>query len=206
MLDAIGRYYSDRIERFGPTPAGVDWNSGESQTLRFNRLLEILVDPADPQPADSLIDYGCGYGAMADYLEQGGLAIDYCGFDISRAMITAARSRPTRTLRRTFTDDPGSLRRAAFAVASGIFNVKLDSPVEEWKAYVWDTIEGLDRLATRGFSFNMLSMYSDPSKRRSDLFYMDPLDVFGTCQRRFSPRVSLLHDYPLYEFTILVRK
>jgi hypothetical protein len=29
--------------------------------------------------------------------------------------------------------------------------------------------------------------------------------VFDTCRQRFSPRVALLHDYPLYEFTIIVR-
>ena len=29
--------------------------------------------------------------------------------------------------------------------------------------------------------------------------------VFDVCRQRFSPRVALLHDYPLYEFTIIVR-
>jgi hypothetical protein len=52
----------------------------------------------------------------------------------------------------------------------------------------------------------MLSTYSDPEKRRDDLFYADPLDMFDWCKRRFSPRVSLLHDYPLFEFTMIVRK
>ena len=30
--------------------------------------------------------------------------------------------------------------------------------------------------------------------------------MFDLCKRRYSPRVALLHDYPLYEFTVLVRK
>jgi hypothetical protein len=41
---------------------------------------------------------------------------------------------------------------------------------------------------------------------RADLYYADPAQVFDYCKRRFSPNVALLHDYGLYEFTILVRK
>jgi hypothetical protein len=40
---------------------------------------------------------------------------------------------------------------------------------------------------------------------RADLYYADPLFFFEHCRQRFSRRVALLHDYPLYEFTILVR-
>jgi hypothetical protein len=98
------------------------------------------------------------------------------------------------------------LRPADYAVASGIFNVKLDHRVDTWREFVLHTLATLDSLSTRGFAFNMLSTYSDVEKRREDLFYADPLQMFDACKRRFSPRVSLLHDYPLYEFTIIVRK
>jgi hypothetical protein len=41
---------------------------------------------------------------------------------------------------------------------------------------------------------------------RPDLFYADPAEVFEYCRKRYSRSVALLHDYPLYEFCILVRK
>jgi hypothetical protein len=78
--------------------------------------------------------------------------------------------------------------------------------LEEWRAYVLETIGSLDALSTRGFAFNMLSTYSDPEKRRDDLFYADPCEMFDLCKRRFATRVALLHDYRLFEFTVLVRK
>ena len=40
---------------------------------------------------------------------------------------------------------------------------------------------------------------------RPDLFYADPCWLFDQCKRRHSRDVALLHDYGLYEFTILVR-
>ena len=41
---------------------------------------------------------------------------------------------------------------------------------------------------------------------RPDLYYADPCELFDRCKRRYSRNVALLHDYDLYEFTILVRK
>ena len=56
-----------------------------------------------------------------------------------------------------------------------------------------------------GFGFNVLTLYSDADKRRADLYYADPLELFTHCRLTFSRFVTLLHDYPLYEFTLLVR-
>ena len=68
-------------------------------------------------------------------------------------------------------------------MASGIFNVKQDAPTTEWHAYVLDTIADLAALGTRGFAFNALTLYSDPDKRRADLYYADPLELFDHCKR-----------------------
>ena len=105
----------------------------------------------------------------------------------------------------TFTTAIEEVGAADYAVASGIFNVKLDFPDDEWRQYVQDVLDDLDRLGTSGFAFNMLTTYSDPARRRADLYYGNPTEVFEAC-RRFSSRVALLHDYPLFEFTIIVRK
>jgi hypothetical protein len=41
--------------------------------------------------------------------------------------------------------------------------------------------------------------------KQDDLYYGDPLFFFDHCKRTFSRTVTLLHDYPLYEWTIHVR-
>ena len=45
---------------------------------------------------------------------------------------------------------------------------------------------------------------SDPDRMRDDLYYADPCFFFDHCMRRFSRRVALLHDYELFDFTMLV--
>jgi hypothetical protein len=104
-----------------------------------------------------------------------------------------------------FTDCEGSLERFDYAVASGIFNVRLDAPVEQWRTHVVATIERLAQLSSKGFAFNMLSRYADAEMMRDYLYYADPGECFRLCKERWSRNVALLHDYDLYEFTIMVR-
>ena len=104
-----------------------------------------------------------------------------------------------------FTSDPEQLTVADFTVASGIFYVRLDTSVEVWERHVRDTIERLAALSRRGFAFNMLTSHADADRMRDDLYYADPAAWLTHCLRRFPRSVALLHDYQLYEFTMLIR-
>jgi len=200
ILEQVRQYYEDRLAQYGVTARGVDWNSEESQRLRFRELAGVLEDDASA----AVIDYGCGYGALAGYLRERGHRGRYVGFDVSGAMIAAARGLPADDAW-TFLSDREQLSPADYTLASGIFNVKQHTPSDEWREYVLETMHDLAALSRCGFAFNALTTYSDPGRRRDDLYYADPLELFDYCKRRIAPRVSLLHATPLYEFTILVR-
>src|SRR5437867_12824363 len=85
----IGRYYTKKILRHGPTAAGVDWSCTLTQELRFVQLLK-LCDFGTPF---SINDVGCGYGALLSFLGRRyrRAKIDYWGVDISLQMIEEAR-------------------------------------------------------------------------------------------------------------------
>jgi SAM-dependent methyltransferase len=177
----------------------VDWNSTESQELRFDQLLRV----AEREPGRfSLNDYGCGYGALVAHLDRRGLDVAYSGFDLSASMLEHARREHPGA---SFVGTEQELAPADYTVSSGVFNVKLDVPAEEWREYVLATLETLARLSAKGFAFNMLTSYSDADKMRDDLYYGDPRFFFDHCKRVFSRDVALLHDYGLYEFTTIVR-
>jgi hypothetical protein len=105
----------------------------------------------------------------------------------------------------TFVTSEADLQPADYTVASGVFNVKLGVGVEDWREYVFSTLETIARLSVKGFAFNMLTTYSDADKMRDDLYYGDPREFFDLCKRKYSRNVALLHDYGLYEFTTIVR-
>jgi SAM-dependent methyltransferase len=197
----VEQYYSRKLDRHGPTPRGVDWNDDDSQELRFERLLELVGDAEE----FSLNDYGCGYGALLEHLVREGRAVRYAGFDISPAMIATARQRHEEAPHATFTTEIAELRPADFTVASGVFNVKLDTPEDEWGRYVLEMIDQMAGLSVAGMALNALTSHTDPGRRRPDLYYADPAALLDRCLRSYSRDVALRHDYALYEFTILVR-
>lgn len=199
---AVSQYYTNKILEFGETPKGVDWNTADQQTLRYELLLQIVRD-AEPTV---IADIGSGYGFLVELLEARGIPYTYLGYDISKEMIDRANARYQNVPHVTFKVGKSPEAPVDYAVASGIFNVRMNFSDEEWLQYIFGVLDEMHAKSKRGFSFNCLTAYSDPPKMRKDLYYADPLALFDHCMRNYSRFVTLLHDYPLYEFTVLVRK
>jgi SAM-dependent methyltransferase len=200
ISEQVRRYYESRLTEHGATARGVDWNSETSQQVRFRDLVRLFED----EPDASILDYGCGYGALAAYIRARGHRGPYSGFDVSDRMIAAARAGAFAS-GATFSSRRTEVVPADYTVASGVFNVRQQTPEADWHTYVLETLDDIAACSRRGFGFNVLSTRSDAERRRADLFYADPIEMFDYCTRRFSRRVALLHDAPLYEFTMLVR-
>jgi SAM-dependent methyltransferase len=197
----VADYYTAKLREHGPTHQGVDWNSSESQLVRFEQFMRIL--PRGERV--SVLDYGCGYGALAGFLEDAGVECDYTGYDVSAEMVASARELTGERPDRSFTTAREELEPADFTLASGIFNVRAGTDAEAWRRYTLETIADMGALSRRGLGFNMLTSYSDAERMAARLFYADPAVYFDWCKRNLSRHVALLHDYGLYEFTLLVR-
>ncbi len=203
-MDKIGQevkaYYDNKIETFGTTPQGVDWNSIESQELRFDILSKVI----DNNNHFTVLDYGCGFGSMYNYFKQKFENFNYLGFDLSDKMIAAAHDK-FDAKNAAFTSQTPK-QKVDYVIASGIFNIKLENSPESWLQYIENTLVTIDSLANKGFAFNILTSYSDLEYMKDYLFYANPNYMFDFCKKKFSRNVALLHDYELYEFTIIVRK
>jgi SAM-dependent methyltransferase len=202
FIASVERYYTAKLRQHGATPEGVDWNGQRSQQIRFDHLLELVGDAAEPF---SINDYGCGYGALLDSLRERYSSFDYTGYDISPSMVAEASSRYADERGVAFTSDVKELHPADFTVASGVFNVKLETPSDIWGRYVLKTIERMVQLSRRGIAFNALTSHADSEHQRLNLFYADPSQLLDRCLRNYSRTVLLRHDYDLYEFTLIVR-
>jgi SAM-dependent methyltransferase len=196
----INNYYTNKVITHGTTPKGVDWNGEESQFIRFAQLSKIIS-----QDNFSINDIGCGYGKYTEYLAQNYNNCIYNGYDLSSEMIENAKQLYPNSNFLTI-QKLQEIGQSDYSIASGIFSVKMEHNEAEWLSYILSTIEQMNEKSMKGFSFNMLTKYSDKEYMRDDLYYADPLFIFDYCKRNFSKEVALLHDYGLYEFTILVRK
>lgn len=201
-LDKIKNYFVEKLEQHGATPRGVDYNSAESQYLRFFQLTKVI----DARVEYSLLDFGSGYGGMYDYLKGLGHNLRYIGYDIADPMVAKGRELHSNDPNCDFISRIEDVPIMDYAVVSGTFNIKLDADFDAWTQVIIESLHKMNERSRKGMSFNMLTRYSDPEKMRPDLYYADPLFFFDFCKKNFSRNVALLHDYGLYDFTILVRK
>ena len=202
ILKTTETHYSGKIKKFGPTFEGVDWGHEKGQKIRFEQLLK----PIDVRKIATIIDYGCGYGALLDYLDQKGFSGEYTGYDISAEMIRKAEELyKVRRDQISFTANQKNLKKAEYTLASGIFNVKLETDNKEWCDYVLYTLDQIAKLSRLGFVFNALSSHTPNEFREDDLFYANPDFIFSYCTQRYNSFVTIWNDYPLPDFTVSVR-
>lgn len=202
ILVPVAEQFRRRIKRYGAGPRGVCWRSAERQQLRFRVLAAIL----DGERGNiSVGDLGCGYGALFDFLD--GLRVPrverYVGYDICAEMLRAARRRIDDP-RAAFIESSRPTADADYGFAAGTYNLKHDADDTTWNAYVKTSLAELWARSRRGLAFNMLSI--DSELRQKNLYYGDPSDFMEFCARALSPRVTLLDNHPLADWTILVRR
>lgn len=204
ILSQISHAYRQRLEEFGESAQGVIWNDEDGQRLRFEVLSLVFAD--DPsRKGVSVNDLGCGYGALFDFLARepilkGG---QYSGYDICARMIEAARER-VGDPRATFQRSAVATQDADYSLVSGTFNLKLKASPALWHEYVTSTLAHLWSKTRRGMAFNILD--GDPGDRDDMFYHARPGPYVDFCREALGGKVVLVDDYPLKEWTLLVRR
>jgi SAM-dependent methyltransferase len=210
ILRKVSEHYTEKIKTYGRTPMGVDWKDESGQITRFDQLLKII----DVSEGFSINEVGCGYGVLLHYMTSLKYkSFSYYGYDLSKAMVENAKvflkehavhfSDVEYNVLQI--DDLGDIEKADFTIASGIFNVKKDIDDKSWLDYILYSITLMFEKSNKGCAFNLVTNYVDKEKK-DELYYADPCFFFDFCKKKFSRNVALLHDYNLFDFTILIRK
>lgn len=133
--------WSDRAFAYPDQWKACGWTR-TGQVERFVAVLHAL----DPQPGETLLDYGCGTGAIVDLLPDG---IDYTGYDTAPGMIARAAREHTG---RVFTTHTPSCEHD-LTVAVGPFNL-----AENWsKEHTWWVLRGLWDRTRRALAVSLYS-------------------------------------------------
>jgi len=197
----IEGYYSAKVQAHGATPLGVDWSCTPTQELRFVQLLR-LCDFSRPF---SLDDLGCGYGALLGFMgrRHRGHRADYLGIDLSPSMIDHAQQLWRKHMGAAFCVGARSPRVADYAVASGLFNVKLDEPAELWTGFIEATLKDMAAGSRLGLAVNFLAPLPEGMEGKPELYRTGPQPWVRYCERTLGRRVTVLASYGMREFTLL---
>jgi hypothetical protein len=198
-LDEIADFFEGLTDQ-GDTHQGVGWPTLENQRIRFEAALRLI----EPEAGEFTVnDLGCGLAHMYEFIHGKGLPMShYRGVDVSEKSLELARERLGDKVELVHSDR--LTEDADYSFACGIFNTRLKATDEEWTAFMKSVVADLYEHSARGCAFSSLSTYVDWTEPQ--LFYADPMEMFRYCKENVSPRVALWHDYPIYEWTILIRR
>ena len=187
----------DRLRRYGEDIRALASGTRERQQLRFAVLSAI----GDLEGA-SVLDLGCGFGDLYEYLVNRGLKVDYTGYDICPDFVELAGAKfPQATFEVRDIQVDGIPRCFDYIVSSQTFNLKLVH--EDNFELVKDIIRRCYEASEKAVAVDMLTSYVD--FRENHLYYYSPEAVFSFC-KTLTKRVVLRHDYPLFEFTVYLYK
>jgi len=195
-LDYVERY-EKRLQEFGYSPATLGWGVHGRQEVRFSVLAELALR----MPDSSVLDVGCGFCDLSDFLVRHGWHGRYTGIDIVPGLLEVARQlHPGLDVREAdITDGGAELDEYDFVISSGVFNAKLPSGSNDMHIRnALASMYGRSRFAT---CMDFLSTHVDFQKPGAH--HTDPGWALAEA-RHLTRRLLLRHDYMPYEFALFL--
>lgn len=190
------RRYEERLNRYGYSPQSLGWGVEGRQEIRFS----VLTAPVLARPASSVLDVGCGFADLYDYLIDRGWQGSYTGIDLVPGLVQVARERhPGLDLHVTDLAEfaSGSARAFDFVIASGTFNGRLHG--ESNLAHLERSLREMFGLCRTAVCVDFLSSHVDYQQEIA--WHTDPAWAV-TLAANITPRFLLRHDYMPYEFAL----
>ncbi|MEO1273453.1 MAG: class I SAM-dependent methyltransferase, partial [Myxococcota bacterium] len=191
-------YYQDYLQN-DDVARKAGWSSQADQELRFEHLLEAL-DPTLEQ--FSLLDVGCGTGALYAYLKRTGRQVDYLGLDIVPAMVDEARRlHPEGSFERAdlLAEPPERMFDVVFCC--GV----LTHLMEDHATYTHAMLAQMVALAHQVVVVNVMSSRNfvlRPALRHdTEYHYYDPVELYRM-GRALTPWVVLREDIRMTDVTL----
>lgn len=195
----ISAYYKDKMKDSEPDYRVHGWESEEAVRERY----EVLFRAVDLN-GKSLLDAGCGTGALLDEIRNRKIRCCYLGIDILPEMVTMARKRrPDGSFLCLDLSEENPFDRNCFDVvyASGMFNLNTGDN----EALLAQLLPVFTDIASECVVFNLLHERSQ--NREETYFYSSPRAVEHLLRRaRIRPRsVDFIDGYRQNDFSVVLR-
>lgn len=194
--------YKQKFKEFGVSPQALQWKSKGAAHQRFRQFWsEIDFDDKN------VLDVGCGFGEMGNFLTKRYKNVKYKGVDIMPEFIENGKKiYPHLDLETQ--DFFGQPKPENFdtIICSGALNSNFGTE-EENKKFRNDAIKTMFDHTSNVVAFNMLGGHPAPinDNSESNIWYSDSLEILEYCMS-LTRRVIMRHNYHPSDFTIFMYK
>ena len=192
----IRNFYDPWMDGTGSNASRLAWNNTYNQYIRFDILRKnIRLNDL------SLLDVGCGFGDLLDYLNKNQIRIEYTGVDIlKRTVLIARRLHPTATFYNIdiFKEDD-QIKNHDIVFASGTFNLDVGNNDE----FIKRVIEVFHSKSNKYFCFNLLHERSEDKEKY--YYYTSPKNILALLND-YPCEVKIVDDYLNNDFTVICKK
>lgn len=197
------KYYRDTLQRHGTNPRGVGWPNELETNIRYDRMLRVM-DELYGVNHPSLLDVGCGYGGLIDYIQKKKLQVNYTGLDALGDMIEeAAQLHPNENFYQgDLLDMYDRIGTFDYVVCNGILTLKNDNDLDTMMQFTKTLIRQMFHCCRIGIAFNIVSTYVEWYGSKN--FYRNPLEILAFCLSELSHHVKLDHSYRIQDYTVYV--
>lgn len=192
-----------RARQFGLDLKTLAYGSKRTQNRKFTILTSSL-----PKERVTLLDVGCGFGDLKQFLADRGHHVDYYGVDISPGVVDLAiQGHPDRRIicADILHDTVFEGMSFDYVVSTGIncFNHGRNYDLErEMLRVMFDLC---NREAIIGLQ-SAVSAWRQGEDESGKSWYTDPGDYLNHALRTLTPWANLVHDYMMHDFTLFLMK
>lgn len=191
----VHTFFQNLYQKHGDSHKSLAYGSQQTQAKKFQVLIEIA-----PLEGASILDVGCGFGDLVDYVEAAGISIDYTGVELVEEIAQVARKKHPGS--EIITGDILDIETDAqydYVLTTGFNCVRTN---RNWEVLCL-ALEKMLAMCRKGVAAGMVSNYRHPQDEST--YYASPEEVFRYCMS-LTTKVILRHDYLPHDFTVYLYK
>lgn len=190
--------YSKALQELGATPEALGWLRPEKMAMRYEALC------GDFKPTALILDFGCGLGGLASWLDEIDFEGSYSGFDPCAEAIAAAKAikrEPADRYLFRHIKGPQDLPKAEWdhIVCCGVFTRMGDRNEDNHRIHIRQTLAKLFQHCRIGLHVDFLDAGADIQEPGN--LHVQPWDAVALA-KTMSPRVAFDASYLPFEFCL----
>jgi len=195
----VAKLFDTLTEKYGFNIKSLAYGLKKSQLKKFQALIDIGLERE--RKRITILDVGCGFGDLAEFMKKKNIDFKYKGIDISSKIVAIAnKEKPHLDISELDILEMKGNNLFDYVLTTGFNCVKTGHNQKMLVQVATKMFE----LAKKGVAISSVSTYR--TDKNKDTYYASPENFFRYCMKNLTKHVVLKHDYLPHDFTIYLYK